>query len=134
MKNPFHTEMIATFCDWYSKAKGIRYNFLSIDARKIDELYAVLRAHWDEKRPEKPPSCKEFQEYFRHFLEYIPHLHKWLFDNLDLKNIASKAQIVIGLIEDNRRGAEERGRAARTPTAPKDLQTRLELLNQMTND
>lgn len=134
MKNPFHTEMIATFCDWYSKAKFVRYNFMAIDARKIDDIYAILRAHWDEKRPEKPPSCKEFQEYFRHFLEYIPHLHKWLFDNLDLKNIASKAQIVIGLIEDRRRGADGSGRAARTPTAPKDLQTRLELLNQMTND
>ena len=132
MKNPFHTEMIATFRDWYSKTKFVRYNFKAIDARKIDDIYAILRAHWDEKRPEKPPSCTEFQEYFRHFLEYIPRLHKWLFDNLDLKNIASKAQIVIGLIEDNRRGAEERGRAARTPTP--DLQTRLELLNQMTND
>ena len=133
MKNPFHTEMIATFCNWYSKAKGIRYNFLSIDARKIDELYAVLRAHWDEKRPDKPPSCLEFQEYFLHFLDYIPRLHKWLFANLDLKNIASKAQIIIALIEDNRRGgADGSGRAARAPTP--DLQTRLELLNQMTND
>ena len=133
MKNPFHTEMIATFCNWYGKAKGIRYNFLSIDARKIDELYAVLRAHWDEKRPDKPPSCLEFQEYFLHFLDYIPRLHKWLFANLDLKNIASKAQIIIALIEDNRRGgADGSGRAARTPTP--DLQTRLELLNAMTND
>jgi hypothetical protein len=134
MKNPFHTEMIATFCNWYSKAKGIRYNFLSIDARKIDELYAVLRAHWDEKRPDKPPSCLEFQEYFLHFLDYIPRLHKWLFANLDLKNIASKAQIIIALIEDNRRGATSGGQDARTPYAPKDLQTRLELLNAMTND
>ena len=132
MKNPFHTEMIATFCNSYSKAKFIRYNFMAIDARKIDDIYAILRAHWDEKRPEKPPSCKEFQEYFLHFLDYIPRLHKWLFANLDLKNIASKAQIVIALIEDNRRGAEERGRAARTPMP--DLQLRLELLNAMTND
>lgn len=80
------------------------------------------------------PTCKEFQEYFRHFLEYIPHLHKWLFANLDLKNIASKAQIIIALIEDNRRGATSGGQDARTPYAPKDLQTRLELLNAMTND
>ena len=132
MKNPFHTEMIATFCNWYSKAKGIRYNFLSIDARKIDELYAVLRAHWDEKRPDKLPSNIEFQEYFLHFLDYIPRLHKWLFANLDLKNIASKAQILIAMIENNRRGATERGQAAGSPMP--DLQTRLELLNAMTND
>ena len=129
MKNPFHTEMIATFCDWYRAKKGFKYNFMSIDARKIDDLYAVLRAHWDEVRPDKPPSCIEFQEYFRHFLDYIPHVNKWLFANLDLKNIASKAQIVIGLIVDKQNGG-----AQRPEPAPKDIQTRLELLNMMAND
>ena len=131
MKNPFHTEMIATFCAWYKEVKGIRYNFLGIDARKIDDIYTVLRSHWDEVRPGLEPTCKAFMEYFRHFLEYIPHLHKWLFDNLDLKNIASKAQIVIGLIQDRQRNVGEK---SRTATAPKDLNQRLQLLNLTIND
>ena len=131
MKNPFHSEMIATFCDWYRTTKGFKYNFLGIDARKIDDIHSILRGHWNEVRPGVEPTCKAFIEYFRHFLEYIPHLHKWLFDNLDLKNIASKAQIVIGLIVEKQNG----GRADRTPTtAPNDLNQRLELLNIITND
>jgi len=123
MKNPFHNNMIAVFCQWYSNKKGVKYDFKPMDARKIDDIYGRLQAYWDTKNPGKMPTQVEFCTYFEHFLDKIPEVHPWLYNNLDLKTLESKTQVLLASIIS--------GNKVQQPE--KSIQTRLDLLDTITN-
>lgn len=123
MKNPFHHSMIAAFCNWYNGKKGVKYDFKPVDARKIDDIYNRLIAYWNAKNPGKVPQTLEFITYFQHFLDKIPELHPWLYNNLDLKTLESKTQVLLAsIISGNKVSQPE-----------KSIQTRLNLLDAITN-
>ncbi len=123
MKNPFHNTMIAVFCQWYSNKKGVKYDFKPMDARKIDDIYGRLQTYWDAKNPGKMPTQVEFCTYFEHFLDKIPEVHPWLYNNLDLKTLECKTQVLLAsIITGNKVSQPE-----------KCIQTRLDLLNTITN-
>jgi len=123
MKNPFHTNMIAVFCQWYLNHKGIKYDFKAVDARKIDEIYKRLLAYWNTKKTDKIPTQIEFSTYFEHFLNKIPEVHPWLYNNLDLKTLESKTQMLLAAIITGNKVSQPE----------KSIQTRLNLLNTITN-
>ena len=122
MKNPFHNNMIAVFCQWYSNKKGVKYDFKPMDAKKIDGIYGRLQTYWATKNPGKMPTQVEFCTYFQHFLDKIPELHPWLYNNLDLKTLESKTQILLASIISGNKVSQ-----------PESIQTRLNLVDAITN-